>query len=123
MSDESQTRFALSVRIGDRPALIDADQAMAVVPAPEVARVPGSPSALDGVAWYEGEPIPIVRIGREPGPVIVCMTRSFGRVGLAGLAVDGTARVRADDPHANWLDAGALVENALGASPAAPWRA
>ena len=123
MSQIAPTRFSLSVRLAAKQLHIDADEAIAVVPTPETVRVPGAPAAVDGIAWYEGEPLPIIRVGDERGPVVVCDTKDHGRVGLAGLAVDGTARVRTGDPNVVWLDPSDVVERALATEPTRPWRA
>lgn len=84
-----------------------------VLPMPGVARVPGAPEELVGVALVEGEMVPVVAIGelerrrgsrRPPGdrpradnrPMLVC-THLGERVGLVGLEIVATGNFESPD--------------------------
>ena len=93
-------------RIADARYFLPASVASKVLPMPRVARVPGAPADLVGVALVEGEMIPVVAIGeldargsrRPPStnrpradnrPMLVCDVLGE-RVGLVGLEILAT---------------------------------
>jgi chemotaxis signal transduction protein len=93
---------------------LPANVASKVLPMPSVARVPGAPENLVGVALVEGEMVPIVAVGpldargsRRPPtserrradnrPLLVC-TYLGERVGLVGLAVVATGQFESAAP-------------------------
>lgn len=94
-------------RVGDALHFLPASIATKVLPMPGVARVPGAPEELVGVALVEGEMVPVVAIGelerrggsrRPPAgsrpradnrPLLVC-TYHGERVGLVGLQIVAT---------------------------------
>jgi chemotaxis signal transduction protein len=93
-------------RVADARYFLPATTASKVLPMPGVARVPGAPAALVGVALVEGEMVPVVDIGNvdtppsrravtaarpriENRPMLVC-TCLGERVGLVGLEVVAT---------------------------------
>ena len=110
-------------RVAEQLYFMPATIASKVLPMPGVARVPGAPSELIGVALVEGGMIPVVAIGdldgrasrrppparlREDGapaararadnrPMLVC-TYLGERVGLVGLEVVATGRFDSSDP-------------------------
>jgi chemotaxis signal transduction protein len=100
-------------RASDELYLLPATIASKVLPMPGVARVPGAPAELVGVALVEGEMIPVVAIGdldargsrRPPAdrsrahnrPMLVC-TYLGERVGLVGLVIVATGRFDSSDP-------------------------
>ena len=86
-----------------------------VLPMPNVARVPGAPAELVGVALVDGETLPVVAIGeldrrgsrRPPSndrlradnrPMLVC-THLGERVALVGLEILATGRFDSSDPE------------------------
>jgi len=90
-------------RIGDDRYFLPADVASKVLPMPGVARVPGAPPELVGVALVEGDMMPVVAVGdldgrgsRRPAstsrgradnrPMLVCVFMGE-RVGLVGLEI------------------------------------
>lgn len=110
-------------RVADALYFLPATIATKVLPMPGVARVPGAPEALVGVALVEGEMVPVVAIGqlerrgmRRPKserpradnrPMLVC-TYLGERVGLVGLEIVATGNFDAPDPE-HVMHAGAPV--------------
>ncbi len=111
-------------RVGEQLYFLPAAIATKVLPMPRVARVPGAPSALVGVALVDGEMVPVVAIGdldargsrRPPSgerpradnrPMLVC-TYLGERVGLVGLEIVATGRVGPQDANAEVFDVGAV---------------
>lgn len=111
-------------RVAEQLYFLPATIASKVLPMPGVARVPGAPAELVGVALVEGGMIPVVAIGdldgrasrrppaarsREDGagsaarpradnrPMLVC-TYLGERVGLVGLEIVATGRFDSSDP-------------------------
>lgn len=122
-------------RVGDALHFLPASIATKVLPMPVVARVPGAPEELVGVALVEGEMVPVVAIGelerrggsrRPPAgsrpradnrPLLVC-TYHGERVGLVGLQIvatglfdasSGADQVVHDGVSASLFDVGAVV--------------
>lgn len=84
-------------RAGEHLAFLPASVALKVIPIPPVARVPGGPDELAGVALVDGETVPVVRVGTAPfarGALLV-ITFLGERVGLAGVEVLATGRFEA----------------------------
>lgn len=91
-------------RIGENRYFLPAAVASKVLAMPGVARVPGAPAELVGVALVEGEMVPVVAVGeldtrgsRRPSspssraradhrPMLVCVVMGE-RVGLVGLEI------------------------------------
>jgi chemotaxis signal transduction protein len=120
MSGSGGVLFRVSERLFFLPAAI----ATKVLPMPRVARVPGAPAALVGVALVDGEMVPVVAIGdldargsrRPPSgerpradnrPMLVC-TYMGERVGLVGLQIVATGKVSAREGDAEVFDVGAV---------------
>jgi chemotaxis signal transduction protein len=93
-------------RVGDARYFLPAAVACKVLPMPAVARVPGAPADLVGVALVEGETVPVVAVGELDGrgsrrppstsrpradnrPLLVCNVMGE-RVGLVGLEILAT---------------------------------
>jgi len=120
-------------RVAEGLFFLPATVACKVLPMPGVARVPGGPVELVGVALVEGEMIPVVAIGeldargsrnlpphhRSPAdnrPMLVC-TYLGERVGLVGLEIVATGHFDASVPdqvvhsgvRAPLFDVGAVV--------------
>src|SRR4051794_4255322 len=100
-------------RVAEQLYFLPATIASKVLPMPGIARVPGAPDELVGVALVEGEMVPVVAIGdldargsRRPPPndrpradnrpMLLC---SFlgERVGLVGLTILATGRFESSD--------------------------
>ncbi|MBX3190429.1 MAG: chemotaxis protein CheW [Labilithrix sp.] len=93
-----------------------------VLPMPSVARVPGAPPDLVGVALVEGEVIPVVAVGptteprgRDHRPMLVC-TFLGERVAFVGIEVVATGSFTPTDDgvdhegaRARSFDVGAVV--------------
>lgn len=85
---------------------LPAEVAVQVLPVPELARVPGAPSDVVGVALVTGAMVPVVTLNasfrtgrsRHSEPMIVCLHESE-RIGLVGLEVraTGTFEVENED--------------------------
>lgn len=75
-------------RAGEDLWFLPASVAAEVLPVPEIARVPGAPPALVGVAVYAGEGIPVLAIGASRACLLVCsyLGERFGLVGVDVLA-------------------------------------
>ena len=82
-------RGGLLLRVDGALVFIPASVALRISVPPEVVRVPGAPAELLGMAVNEGEILPVVAIGSERGPMVVCMHASE-LVGLVGGAVIGS---------------------------------
>jgi chemotaxis signal transduction protein len=93
-------------RVGDARYFLPAAVACKVLSMPDVARVPGAPTDLVGVALVEGETVPVVAVGELDGrgsrrppstnrpradnrPMLVCDVMGE-RVGLVGLVILAT---------------------------------
>jgi chemotaxis signal transduction protein len=102
-------------RVADALFFLPATIANKVLPMPGVARVPGAPEDLVGVALVEGEMVPVVAIGpletrgsRRPPPserpradnrpMLVC-TYLGDRIGLVGLEIVATGQFDAAGPE------------------------
>ncbi len=80
------SRGGLVFRVGARRQFLPADLALKVVPRPLIARIPGAPPGLLGLALAEGVILPVIELDREGGAMIVCAHHGE-RLGLVG-AVD-----------------------------------
>ncbi len=102
-------------RAGGASYFLPATVASKVLPMPGVARVPGAPADLVGVALVEGEMVPVVAIGELDGrgsrrppttgrpradnrPMLVCVLLGE-RVGLVGLEVLATGFFTPAEPE------------------------
>ena len=102
-------------RIAEQLYFLPATIASKVLPMPGVARVPGAPAELVGVALVEGEMVPVVAIGdldargsrrlspnerarADNRPMLVC-TYLGERVGLVGLEIVATGRFDSSEPE------------------------
>jgi hypothetical protein len=81
-------------RAGEHLAFLPATVALKVIPTPPVARVPGAPPGLVGVALVDGQTIPVVRVGTAllAGGALLVISYLGERIGLAGLEVLATGR-------------------------------
>jgi len=72
--------------------------AMKVLPVPEVARIPGAPADLVGVALVEGDMIPIIALDEAHsfGAAMLLCNCMGERLGLVGLEVVATGRFDLD---------------------------
>ena len=101
-------------RVGEARYFLPAAVACKVLPMPDVARVPGAPTDLVGVALVDGETVPVVAIGeldrrgsrRPPAtsrpradnrPMLVCIVMGE-RVGLVGLEILATGFFATAEP-------------------------
>jgi chemotaxis signal transduction protein len=120
-------------RVAQAQFFLPATVAIKVLPMPVVARVPGAPPELVGIALVEGETVPVVALGELDGrgsrrpaatsrsradnrPMLVC-TYVGERIGLVGLEIVATGHFDASDPEsvvhdgipAALFDVGAVV--------------
>jgi len=89
-------RGGVVVRMGEETFFVPAEIASKVVPLPDVARMPGAPAELQGVALVDGAMIPVLAIGREMPrgarrPMLVC-TVLGEKVGLVGMEIVASGR-------------------------------
>jgi chemotaxis signal transduction protein len=111
-------------RIAERLYFLPAAIATKVMPMPRLARVPGAPAILVGVALVDGEMVPVVAVGdldargsRRPPPdgrarpdnrpMLVC-TYLGERIGLVGLQVVATGQVGPQGSGAEVFDVGSV---------------
>lgn len=98
---KGERRGGVVFRVGGELCFLPASMAMKVLPVPEMARVPGGPPELCGVALVEGSMIPVVDVNDEPGgrrtgAMLLCT--AFGeRLGLVGIDVVKTGSFEAAD--------------------------
>ena len=76
-------RGGLLLRVDGALVFIPASIALRISAHPEIVRVPGASSELLGMAVNEGEVLPVVAIGSDHGPMVVCIHASE-LVGLVG---------------------------------------
>jgi hypothetical protein len=100
-STESKVEYRGGVvfRVSGELRFLPASIAMKVMPIPEMARVPGGPLELRGVALVEGNMIPVVDVLEDPssqpgGAMLVCVALGES-VGLVGIDVVATGRFEA----------------------------
>ncbi len=107
-------------RAGEDLHFLPASVAIKVMPMPDVARVPGGPPELVGVALVDGDTLPVVAIGEAPRPsarvAMLVLVYHGERVGLVGLEVLATGRFDVSGDvlvytgrEARLFDVGALV--------------
>lgn len=93
----SESRGGVVFRVDGQLSFLPASIAIKVLPVPEMARVPGGPPELRGVALVEGNMIPVVDVSEKPGvsgssperAMLLCL--AFGeRIGLVGIDVVAT---------------------------------
>lgn len=90
-------------RAGGALLFVPATVALRVAPRPEVARIPGAPAELCGVALVDGDMIPVVEVnavgareGGRGGAMLVCAVLGE-RVGLVGIEVVATGHFEAGE--------------------------
>lgn len=94
---EVEQRGGVVFRIDGEPWFLPASIATKVIAAPTVARVPGAPPELRGVALVDGNIIPVIELGSatlEREAMLVC-TVLGERVGLVGVEIVATGRFEA----------------------------
>ncbi|MBS2018389.1 MAG: chemotaxis protein CheW [Deltaproteobacteria bacterium] len=97
------------VLVAGKRAFVPASTAIKVLPMPVVARVPGGPRSLVGVALVEGEMVPVVAVAelvaargqRDNRPMLLC-AHGAERVGLVGLEVLATGKFPGDARAIEW---------------------
>ena len=81
-------RGGLLLRVDGTLVFVPASTALRIAPKPEVVRVAGAPAELLGVTVDEGEILPVVAIGSEIGPMVVCVCASE-LLGIVGGSILG----------------------------------
>lgn len=120
-SVDTGARGGVVFRVGEELFFLPASIAMKIIPAPSIARMPGSPRELRGVALVDGNMIPVVDVAaagplRLGAPMLVC-TVLGEQVGLLGMDivatgrfdVDGSGEVRAHGKVARAFDVAAVI--------------
>lgn len=121
-----ERRGGVVFRVDGELAFLPASIAIKILPVPEMARVPGGPRELRGVALVEGNMIPVVDVNEEPGKrpssspngaMLLCV--AFGeRIGLVGIdvvatglfdAADAPGAVRLNQDTARAFDVGRVI--------------
>ncbi len=124
-------RGGVVVRVEGGLFFLPATVALTLAPAPDVARVPGAPAGLLGIALQDGEVVPVIALGPEPGPMVVCSYLGE-KVGLVGGAIVATGifevdaelgdAVRFGGERARPLDLASLYARVQGDGWAGRWR-
>jgi len=81
------TRGGIVFRVHGRPLFLPAELALKVVPRPQIARVPGAPPGLLGLALSDGVILPVLELGAGSSvasAMIVCVHGSE-QLGLVGV--------------------------------------
>jgi hypothetical protein len=78
-----ETRGGLVFAVRGRPFFLSAELAIKVAPRPQIARLPGAPPGLLGLALSDGAILPLLEIGPDRSTMIVCVHRGEP-VGLVG---------------------------------------
>jgi hypothetical protein len=125
-------RGGVLLRVGETLYFVPATVALTLAPAPQVARVPGAPSGLLGIALQDGDVLPVMAIGTERGPMLVCSYLGE-KIGLVGGVVVGTGlfevdpesvdAVRFGAERARSLDLASIYAGVQGEGWAGRWRA
>jgi hypothetical protein len=125
-------RGGVLLRLDGALHFVPASVAIAVTPTPQITRVPGAPEGLLGAALHEGEVVPVVAIGAERGPMLVCSYLGE-KVGLFGAHVEASGlyevdpnvpdAVRHRGEVAPSLDLAAIYARVQGEGWAGRWRA
>jgi hypothetical protein len=119
------------LRVDEALSFLPATIAMAIAPAPQVARVAGSPAALLGLALHGGDVIPVIAIGAARDALIVCSYLGE-KIGLMGARIEATGlfevdpeapdSVRHAGERAATLDLAAVYSRVQGEGWAGRWR-
>ena len=125
-------RGGVLLRVGETLYFVPATVALTLAPAPQVARVPGAPSGLLGIALQDGDVLPVMAIGAERGPMLVCSYLGE-KIGLVGGVVVGTGLFEVDPEavdavrfgveRARSLDLASIYAGVQGEGWAGRWRA
>lgn len=86
-------------RVGADLHWLPASVALKVMPAPDIARVPGAPEGIAGVALVDGETLPVVAVGpsaRARGAMLV-LAHHGERLAIVGVDVLATGRFERKD--------------------------
>ena len=110
---------------------VPASVALSLAPAPQVARVPGAPAALLGIALQDGEVLPVIALGPAQQAMLVCayLGEKIGLVGgeivgagLFPVDADAVDAVRYGDERARSLDIASIYARVQGEGWAGRWR-
>jgi hypothetical protein len=66
------TRGGLLFRVDGKPRFLSAELALRVTPRPQIARIPGAPPSLLGLAQSDGVILPVIELGVADGAMIIC---------------------------------------------------
>ncbi len=88
MTGEGARHGGLVFRAGGALTFAPVSAVVKLVVMPKVARVPGAPPSLLGVALVDGEAIPVVALGTSRAHMLVCiyLGERLGLVGIESLA-------------------------------------
>jgi hypothetical protein len=81
-------RGGLLLRVDKVLHFLPAGSAVRIARTPELARVPGAPAELLGIAAHEGDVVPVVAIGEDRSNMVVC-SFSGELLGIVGATVVG----------------------------------
>jgi len=91
------THGGVVFRVGEKLAFLPATIALKVMPAPAIARVPGGPHELRGVALVDGDMIAIVAASAASSDAMLVCAVMGEQVGLVGVQIVATGRFEAVD--------------------------
>jgi hypothetical protein len=132
MSGEAARRGGVLVQVDGARRFVPAAVAVAIAPAPQIARVPGAPEPLLGAALHDGEVIPVIAVGAARGPMLVCtyLGEKLGLVGGGAFATgfyergpdDAEGAIRHQGETVPPLDIAPLYARVQGEGWAGRWR-
>ncbi len=85
--EASGSRGGLLLTVDGRRFFLRAELTVRVAPPPPIARLPGAPRALLGLALSDGVILPVIEVGVDRDVMVVCVYRGeqLGLVGATGL--------------------------------------
>ncbi len=96
MIERPSKRGGLLLRVDKALHFLPAASAVRIALTPELARVPGAPAELLGIAAHEGDIVPVVAIGQDRSNMVVC-SYSGELLGIVGATVVGAGLFDAAD--------------------------
>ncbi|MDB4996962.1 MAG: hypothetical protein JWM74_4394 [Myxococcaceae bacterium] len=102
MTERPSKRGGLLLRVDKALHFLPAGSAIRIAQTPELARVPGAPAELLGIAAHEGDIVPVVAIGEDRSNMVVC-SYSGELLGIVGATVVGSGLFEVADGDDVWF--------------------
>jgi hypothetical protein len=124
-------RGGVLLRLDGGLFFVPASVALTLAAPPQIARVPGAPAGLLGIALQDGDIVPVIAVGPARGAMVVC-TYLGEKIGLLGAEIVGTGvfevdaeaadAVRFGGERARSLDLASIYARVQGEGWAGRWR-